>query len=108
MSIALVNNYKQLLQNIPHIIDISGYKNEYIAMKLNIKPQYLSVKKQRNSWNVEDVEKLLNIIMNKDVQEYLDANISPVLFGSAVNNFGCCVSGKLPISSKNNVPPSAA
>jgi len=72
MSIALINNYKQLLKNLPHIIEISGYKNDYIAMKLNIKPQYLSVKKQRNSWNVDDVEKLLHIIMNKDVQEYLD------------------------------------
>jgi hypothetical protein len=79
MSIALVSNYKKLLNNLPQIIEISGYKNEYIAMKLNIKPQYLSVKKQRKSWNVDDVEKLLNIIMNKDVQDYLDDLYESVL-----------------------------
>lgn len=72
MSISLVNNYKQLLNNIPEIIEISGYKNEYIAMKMNIKPQYLSLKKKRSSWNVDDVENLLNIIMNKDVEDYLN------------------------------------
>ncbi len=72
MSIALVNNYKQLVENIPQIIDVSGYKNEYIAKKLKIKPQYLSVKKLRKSWSVNDVENLLHIIMNEDVENYLN------------------------------------
>ncbi|MBC7411319.1 MAG: peptide chain release factor 3 [Bacteroidia bacterium] len=36
----------------------------------------------------EDVELINGVYDDFDVQEYLDANISPVLFGSAVNNFG--------------------
>ena len=71
MSINIVNSYKNLVDHIPELIDISGYRNDFIAKKLKIKPQYFSVKKQRNSWSVEDVEKLLAVIMNEDVENFL-------------------------------------
>jgi hypothetical protein len=68
----IVSNYKQLVDNIPQIIDISGYRNEFIAKQLNIQPTYFSVKKQRGSWSVDDVQRLLDVIMNEHVENYLN------------------------------------
>jgi hypothetical protein len=68
----IVSNYKQLVDNIPQIIDVSGYRNEFIAKQLNIQPTYFSVKKQRGSWSVDDVQRLLDVIMNEHVKNYLN------------------------------------
>ena len=70
MQVQAIENYKAILSEINTIIDISGYKNEYIARKLDIQPQYLSVKKLRNSFSLEDVEKILAIVMNEDVANF--------------------------------------
>jgi hypothetical protein len=56
---------------MPNIIELSGYKNEYIARKIEMKPQYFSVKKQRNSFNLVEVEKILSVIFNQDVEDYI-------------------------------------
>jgi hypothetical protein len=71
MNISAINNYKNIVLEIPKIIELSGYKNEYIARKMEMKPQFFSAKKQKNSFNVEQVEKLLSIIFNADVEDYL-------------------------------------
>ena len=70
MQVQAIENYKAILSEINTIINISGYKNEYIARKLDIQPQYLSVKKLRNSFSLEDVEKILVIVMNEDVANF--------------------------------------
>ena len=71
MQLETVIQYKSLLQHLSHIIDVSGYRNDYIAKKLGLKPQNFSVKKQRASWNPDEVEKLLSVIENEDVENYL-------------------------------------
>jgi hypothetical protein len=71
MNIAAINNYKNLVEEMPNIIELSGYKNEYIARKIEMKPQYFSVKKQRNSFNLVEVEKILSVIFNQDVEDYI-------------------------------------
>lgn len=70
--IAAINHYKAVLNAIPELIDISGYKNEYIARKLNMRPGYFSAKKTKGGWSVHEVEKILETIQNKDVENYLD------------------------------------
>ena len=71
MNISVINNYKKLVDEIPKIIDLSGYKNEYIARKMEMKPQFFSVKKNRNTFDIKQVEKILSIIFNEDVEDYL-------------------------------------
>ena len=71
MKIAAINNYKNLVEEIPNIIELSGYKNEYIARKIEMKPQYFSLKKQKNSFNLIEVEKILSVIFNEDVEDYI-------------------------------------
>ena len=71
MQIQAVIQYKNLLSHIADIIEISGYRNDYIAKKLGLKPQNFSVKKQRASWTPDEVEKLLAVVDNEDVEDYL-------------------------------------
>ena len=71
MQIQAVIQYKNLLSHISDIIEISGYRNDYIAKKLGLKPQNFSVKKQRASWSPDEVEKLLAVVDNEDVEDYL-------------------------------------
>ena len=65
-----VLNYKILLSNINELINISGYRNDYIAKKLGLKPTTFSMKKQHASWSNEEVEKLLAIIENEETEDY--------------------------------------
>lgn len=67
----VINQYKKLVHNIPAMIELSGYRNDYISRKLNITPQRFSLKKRNESWSVDEVEKLLNIIMNEDIEDFL-------------------------------------
>ena len=71
MNIAAINNYKILVEELPNIIDLSGYKYEYIARKIEMKPQYFSLKKQKNTFNLSEVERILSVIFNEDVEDYL-------------------------------------
>lgn len=70
----IIENYKLLKSRIPDIIEKSGYRNDFIAQKMGIKPNYFSVKKQRGNWTDSDVEKLLTAITthHNDVQDILD------------------------------------
>jgi hypothetical protein len=65
-----VLNYKTLLENIGELISVSGYRNDFIAKKLGIKPTTFSVKKQRSTWTPDELEKLLSIIENEDTEDY--------------------------------------
>ena len=65
-----VLNYKILLDNLGQLITISGYRNDFIAKKMGIKPTTFSVKKQRVTWTAEEVEKLLSIIENDETEDY--------------------------------------
>ena len=69
--LSIVTNYKMLLSSISELIDVSGYKNEYLAKKLEMRPANFSAKKQRASWTPDEVEKILTYAMNEDVEDYL-------------------------------------
>ncbi len=71
MSTSIVTEYKELLRIIPDIIEVSGYRNDFIAKKLGMKPQNFSVKKQRGSWSADEVEKLLSVVNNEEVENYI-------------------------------------
>ena len=65
-----VLNYQRLLENIDRLIAISGYRNDFVAKKLGIKPSTFSVKKKRASWTPQEVEKLLSVIGNDETEDY--------------------------------------
>ncbi len=71
MGVDIVSNYKNLVLNINTLIDVSGYRNDFIAKKLGITPSTFSVKKSRGSFSVDEMEKIMQVIDNEDVEDYL-------------------------------------
>jgi len=71
MSTQVVSSYKRLLGSVAYIIEISGYRNDYIAGKLGLKPQNFSAKKQKGNWTPDELEKLLSVVDNEDVENFL-------------------------------------
>lgn len=68
---SFVNNYKMVLASVAEIIDVSGYKNEYLARKMGLTPSNFSAKKRRVAWSPDEVQQLLSIAMNEDVEDYM-------------------------------------
>ncbi len=75
MQINIVSDYKNLLGWLSDIIEVSGYRHDFIAKKLGMKPQNFSLKKQRGNWTVDEVEKLMNVVANNDVEDFLDEQL---------------------------------
>jgi hypothetical protein len=67
----IANNYKTLVELLPELIDISGYRNDYLSKKMKISPASFSAKKHRGNWSVDEVVRLISIIENEDVEDYL-------------------------------------
>lgn len=65
-----VLNYKLLIDNLGNLINISGYRNDFVAKKLGIKPTTFSVKKQKATWTPDEVKKLLSVIENEETEDY--------------------------------------
>jgi hypothetical protein len=75
MQTNIVSDYKNLLGRLSEIIEISGYRYDFIAKKLGMKSQNFSLKKQRGNWTVDEVEKLMKVVGNDDVEDYLDEQL---------------------------------
>ena len=64
----IVRSYEHLRKSIPALIKAAGYRNDFIAMKMDMDASYFAVKKQRSSWNNSEMEKLAQILNNEDVE----------------------------------------
>lgn len=71
MVLDVVDNYKKILDNIASMIEVSGYRQDYISKKLGLKTATFSAKKQKGNWTPEEVGRLLGIIANEDVEDYM-------------------------------------
>jgi len=68
----IISSYKKLVSNVGDIIEISGYRNDFIAKKMGLKAQTFSVKKQRATWTPDEIDILLKIVKNDEVENFLD------------------------------------
>jgi hypothetical protein len=73
MLTSIIKNYQLIVDNMGRLIDISGYRNDYLSQKIGLKPANFSLKKQKGNWSVEELLKLLSIIENEEIQNYMDA-----------------------------------
>lgn len=73
--IEIVQNYRSLKSRMAALIDRSGYKNSFIAEKIGMTPSQFSVKKQRGSWNEDELEKILELIEDEALEDYLLGSI---------------------------------
>lgn len=67
----IVKDFQSLVKHIPRLIEVSGYRSDFIAKKIGLKPANFSLKKQRGNWSVDEVEKLLQVISNEEVENFL-------------------------------------
>lgn len=67
----IVNNYEELLNNISQLIEVSGYRNDYIARKIGMTPVNFSAKKSRKSFTIAEMKRIVEVIDNEDVTDYL-------------------------------------
>lgn len=66
----IICNYKTLRESLGSLIEKSGYKVSYIAEKVGMTPNNFYVKKQRASWNEDEMEAVLDVIENEDLEDY--------------------------------------
>ena len=66
----IITNYQTLRQSLASLIDKSGYKNTFIAEKIGMAPNHFYVKKQRATWNEEEMGKILDVIENEELEDY--------------------------------------
>ncbi|GGH50554.1 hypothetical protein GCM10007423_53340 [Dyadobacter endophyticus] len=66
-----VKRYERIVMNIGELIEVSGYRNDYLAGKLGLTTVNFSAKKKRKTFTLEEIRKLAYIIDNDDVQDYL-------------------------------------
>jgi hypothetical protein len=66
----IVQDYINLKNNLGFLIQKSGYKNSFLAEKINMQVSNFSVKKQKGNWTEIEVEKLLNIIDNEELESF--------------------------------------
>lgn len=67
----IVSDYRTLVRSLGELIQVSGYRSDYLAKKIGMKTANFSQKKQRGNWSVDEVEKLMQVIQNEDTDNYL-------------------------------------
>ena len=72
MLTSVIKNYQLIVNNMGQLINLSGYRNDYLSQKIGLKPANFSLKKQKGNWSVEELLKLLSIIENEEIQNYMN------------------------------------
>jgi hypothetical protein len=69
--LTLFHEYDAIKDNIAKIISLSGYKNDYVARKIGLTAQNFAVKKQRGTWSVDEIKKIVEVITepNEDAMD---------------------------------------
>ncbi|MGG7663266.1 hypothetical protein [Dyadobacter sp. BHUBP1] len=67
--LGIIEDYKELRQNLGLLIDKSGYRNAYIADKVGIPASNFSQKKKRGNWSLEEMERVLTVIENQELED---------------------------------------
>jgi hypothetical protein len=70
----IIKQYQIIKQNIPLLLDKSGYRNDYIAKQMGMKPAHFATKKKRANWSDTEVEKIITVLtsQNKVVEDIID------------------------------------
>lgn len=71
----IIEDYINLKQNINFLIQKSGFKNVFLAQKLGMSPVTFSMKKKRNNWTEDELEKILDLIENEELEGYYLAKL---------------------------------
>ncbi len=51
--LAVIENYNLLKENLPRLLDLSGYRMDYLAEQLGLSKNYFYTKKSKNKFSSE-------------------------------------------------------
>jgi hypothetical protein len=67
-----IENFIAIKNEIPKLIDLSGFRNDYLAKRLGIRAANFSVKKQRSNWTEIEIKNLIDFLQrSEEVEDYL-------------------------------------
>lgn len=61
----IINEYRELIKQIPQLLDISGLTDKHIQDKMEMKEATYFRRKKAGSWSTDELEKLVRIIEGK-------------------------------------------
>lgn len=67
--IEVIKQYQNLKEHFGEILEMSGYRLDYLAQEIGLKKESMYVKKQRKSFTDVEMEKLLNIVWTDRLEE---------------------------------------
>ena len=73
MLTTIIKNYQLIVNNVGQLIEMSGYRNDYLSEKIGLKPANFSLKKQKGNWSADELLRLFSIIENDEIQDFIDA-----------------------------------
>lgn len=73
--IEIINDYEKLQKNFSILLDKSGYRLDHLAKKIGMTREYFYVKKQRGTFNLEQMKSLLKIIWKPEMEDILFGEI---------------------------------
>ncbi len=60
----ILNDFKIFKTQFPKILELSGYRMDYLAERIGLSASVFSNKKRKNSFEIEEMEKLMDIVWN--------------------------------------------
>lgn len=67
----IIEQYETLKSLLAQLIDVSGYRHEYIARKIEMSQSLFSHKKKNVTWTDKEVSAIIKVIENVDTDEFL-------------------------------------
>jgi hypothetical protein len=73
--LAVIENYNILRKTLPRLLDMSGYRMDYVAEKLGLSKNYFYAKKSKNKFSDEEFEKIIAFIWRDEFRDILDEEL---------------------------------
>lgn len=65
----IIQDFKNFKNIFPQILEMSGYKMEFLAQRLSMSATGFSTKKKKNNFSIEQMEQLMDIVWNDYLEE---------------------------------------
>ena len=83
--VAVIENYNLLKSSLPKLLDLSGYRMDYLAEKIGLSKNYFYAKKSKNNFSHEEFEKIIAFIWKDEFQDVVDEELLNRKMGQGKN-----------------------
>ena len=93
--LAVIENYNLLKKSLPRLLDLSGYRMDYLAERLGLSKNYFYTKKSKNTFSNEEFEQLIAFIWRDEFQDFLDEELLKLKMHEGTNLTGSAFKQKM-------------